>query len=94
MQNKETDYKTAQMEYNIAQASLKRANDMQRYEYINAPFSGVITKYNLDSGANVVAGGSTTSTMLFEISQIDKLRLRIDIPQSYIDRVKLNQITL
>lgn len=91
MQTKETDYQTAQIEYKIALASLKRANSMQNYEYIKAPFSGVITKYNLDSGANVVAGGSTTSTLLFEISQIDKLRLRIDIPQSYIDRVKLNQ---
>lgn len=91
MQNKETDYKTAQMQYKVAEANLKRANSMQNYEYIKAPFSGVITKYNLDAGANVVAGGSTTSTLLFEISQIDKLRLRIDIPQSYIDRVQLNQ---
>lgn len=91
MQTKETDYKTAEMEYRIAVANLNRANSMQNYEYIKAPFSGVVTKYNLDAGANVVAGGSTTSTLLFEISQIDKLRLRIDIPQSYIDRVKLNQ---
>lgn len=45
----------------------------------------------MDTGANVVAGGSSTSTLLFEISQIDRLRLRIDIPQSYIDRIKLNQ---
>lgn len=91
MQNKETDYKTAQMQYKVAQANLERANSMQNYEYIKAPFSVIITKYNLDTGANVVAGGSTTSTLLFEISQIDKLRLRIDIPQSYIDRVELNQ---
>ena len=91
MQTRETDYQTAQMEYKIALANLNRANSMQNYEYIKAPFSGVITKYNVDAGANVVAGGSTTSTLLFEISQIDKLRLRIDIPQSYIDRVKLNQ---
>lgn len=75
----------------VASANLKRAVEMQNYEYIKAPFDGVVTKYNLDTGANVVAGGSSTSTMLFEISQIVKLRLRIDIPQSYIDRVKLNQ---
>lgn len=91
MQSKETDYKTAQMQYKAAQANLERANSMQNYEYIKAPFSGIITKYNLDAGANVVAGGSTTSTLLFEISQIDKLRLRIDIAQSYIDRIVLNQ---
>ncbi len=91
MQTRETDYQTAEMEYKVALANLNRANSMQNYEYIKAPFSGIITKYNLDAGANVVAGGSTTSTLLFEISQIDKLRLRIDIPQSYIDRVKLNQ---
>lgn len=91
MQMKETDFKSAEAQYKVAKANLQRATEMQNYEYIKAPFDGVVTKYNLDTGANVVAGGSSTSTLLFEVSQIDKLRLRIDIPQSYIDRVKLNQ---
>ncbi len=91
MQMKETDFKSAEAQYKVAKANLQRATEMQNYEYIKAPFDGVVTKYNLDTGANIVAGGSSTSTMLFEVSQIDKLRSRIDIPQSYIDRIKLNQ---
>lgn len=95
---KENDFKVAQMEYKIAvqnleraKSLLKRATELQNYEYIKAPFDGVITKYNADIGANIVSGGSSTSDAMFEISQNNKLRLRIDVPQSYLDRIKQNQ---
>ena len=95
---KENDFKVAQMEYKIAvqnleraKSLLKRATELKNYEYIKAPFDGVITKYNADIGANIVSGGSSTSDAMFEISQNNKLRLRIDVPQSYLDRIKQNQ---
>lgn len=98
MQEKETNFKTAEYQYKIAaanlaksKADLQRAVEIQKYEYIKAPFSGIITKYFADEGANIVAGGSSTGMMLFEIAQTDKLRLRIEIPQSYLSGIKLNQ---
>lgn len=98
LSSKKNDFNVAQMEYKIAvqnveraKSLLKRATELKNYEYIKAPFDGVITKYNADIGANIVSGGSSTSDSLFEISQNDKLRLRIDVPQSYIDRIKQNQ---
>jgi len=97
LQTKEKDFNTAQMEYKIAKANvesakaqLKRAAELKNYEKITAPFDGIITNYNVDAGSNIVAGGSATSTVLFEISQIDKLRLRADIPQSYLSGIKEN----
>lgn len=95
IQEKENNYKTAEAEYKIAttrlnesEAKLKRIKEVQKYKYIRAPFDGIITKYNVDDGANIVAGGSSTSTRLFEIAEINKLRLRLDIPQSYANKIK------
>lgn len=95
LKSKEIDYNSAQMEYRIAKANvqtaqsqLRRASELKKYEEIAAPFDGIVTNYNVDAGSNIVAGGSSTSTVLFEISQVDKLRLRADIPQSYLNRIK------
>lgn len=84
------------MNYQAAKAEVKRAEAMKNriqalmdYKNVRAPFSGVISKYNVDVGANVVAGGSSTSTSLFEIQQIDKFRVSLNIPQNYIPYVKL-----
>jgi len=57
---------------------------LQKYKRVVAPFSGIISKYNVDAGANVVAGGSTTSTSLFEIQQIDKFRATVFVPQNFV----------
>ena len=58
---------------------------------MTSPFDGVISKYNIDAGANVVAGGSSTSTSLFEVQQIDKFRAAIFVPQSYVRFIKDGQ---
>ena len=93
---KYNEFKTSEMNYQAAKAEVKRAEAMKNrvqalmnYKNVNAPFSGVISKYNIDAGANVVAGGSSTSTSLFEIQQIDKFRVSLNIPQNYIPYVKL-----
>jgi len=93
---KYNEFKTAEMNYQAAKAEVKRAQAMKNriqalmdYKNVRAPFSGVISKYNVDVGANVVAGGSSTSTSLFEIQQIDKFRVSLNIPQNYIPYVKL-----
>lgn len=93
---KYNEFKTSEMNYLAAKAEVKRAEAMKNrvqalmnYKNVNAPFSGVISKYNIDAGANVVAGGSSTSTSLFEIQQIDKFRVSLNIPQNYIPYVKV-----
>ncbi len=93
---KYNEFKTSEMNYLAAKAEVKSANAMKNrimalmdYKNVRAPFSGVISKYNIDGGANVVAGGSSTSTSLFEIQQIDKFRVSLNIPQNYIPYVKL-----
>ena len=96
--SKYNDFKTSEMNYLGAQADvakaksdLNRLTSLQAYKRVVAPFSGVISKYNIDAGANVVAGGSTTSTGLFEIQQIDKFRATIFVPQNYVRFIHNNQ---
>ena len=95
---KYNDFKTSEMNYlgakadvNRAKQDLNRLTALQGYKRVTAPFSGVISKYNIDAGANVVAGGSTTSTSLFEIQQIDKFRATIFVPQNYVRYIHNNQ---
>lgn len=88
---KYNDFKTSEMNFLSAKADVEKAKadvhrltSLQQYKRVLAPFSGVISKYNIDAGANVVAGGSTTSTSLFEIQQIDKFRATVFVPQNYV----------
>ncbi len=61
-----------------AEANLKRLLELQGYEKVRAPFSGVITLRNIDVGSLISAG----NTVLFRIAQIEALRTFINVPQA------------
>ena len=87
----EINYLGAQADVDKAKQDLNRLTALQGYKRVVAPFDGVISKYNIDAGANVVSGGSSTSTSLFEIQQIDKFRATIFVPQNYVRFIKDGQ---
>jgi RND family efflux transporter MFP subunit len=64
-----------------AQANVQRLEEMQSFEKIYAPFSGVITARNVDVGQLINAGSGTTQ--LFRISAINVLRVYVNVPQIY-----------
>ena len=91
LDTKYNEFKTSEMNYLSAQADVDKAKQdlnrltaLQGYKRVVAPFDGVISKYNIDAGANVVSGGSSTSTSLFEIQQILRQKIsdnrRCDFP--------------
>jgi RND family efflux transporter MFP subunit len=61
-----------------AEANLARLNELQSYQTVRAPFAGVITLRNVDSGVLVNEG----NTLLFRIAQTDRLRTYVNVPQS------------
>ncbi len=63
-----------------AQANVQRLEELQSFEKIYAPFSGVITARNVDVGQLINSG---SSTQLFRISAIDVLRVYVNVPQIY-----------
>src|SRR5262249_30713113 len=62
-------------------ANVKRLEDMQAFQKITAPFDGVITARNTDTGALVDAGGQ--SRELFRLAAVGKLRVFVSVPQAY-----------
>jgi RND family efflux transporter MFP subunit len=75
-----------------AQANVRRLEELQSFERITAPFDGVITARNLDVGQLISAAGSTStagfgsvaaSKQIFDISDIRRLRVFVNVPQVY-----------
>jgi RND family efflux transporter MFP subunit len=72
-----------------SQANVKRLEELQAFEKIYAPFSGVISARNTDIGALIDLGSSGGSrTELFHIVQPDKLRVYVSVPQPYSQAAK------
>lgn len=61
-----------------AEANLDRLKQMKLYQAVRAPFAGVVTVRNVDTGALVNEG----NTLLFRIAQIDRLRVFVNVPQA------------
>ena len=70
-----------------AQANLARLNDVQSYQTVRAPFAGVITLRNVDTGVLVTEG----TTLLFRIAQTGRLRTYLNVPQADADSVRPGQ---
>ena len=73
-----------------SEANLSRLEKLRGYRLVTAPFDGVITMRNVDTGALVNAG----NTLLYRIAQSDRLRIYLNVPQSYSSAVKTGQIAI
>src|ERR1035438_6123056 len=71
------------------EANVRQLETLQSFEKIYAPFDGVITARNTDIG-NLIDSGSSggVKTDLFHIAQPGKLRVYVDVPESYAPSVK------
>lgn len=63
------------------QANLARLQQMQDFERVVAPFSGVITARNVDVGSLIQQGQNTTQKELFHLASTDRLRLFVPVPE-------------
>lgn len=70
-----------------AQANVERLTAMQGFARIVAPFSGTVTARDTDTGA-LINAGSSNGPALFEIADTHKLRLYVNVPQSYASSIK------
>ncbi len=73
-------YQARQADLRAAQANVQRLKDMQSFQKIVAPFSGIITARNVDVGALITAGSTQP---LFRLAQNDILRVYVNVPQTY-----------
>jgi RND family efflux transporter MFP subunit len=68
-------------------ANLDRLSELKNYQTVRAPFDGVITVRNVDTGALVSEG----ATLLFRVAQAGQLRTYVNLPQSEAAAVRPGQ---
>ena len=73
---------------NSSQANVERLEALAGYKKITVPFDGIVTARNTDVGALINAGGGSGPPM-FIISDIKKLRVYVNVPQTYVPMVKI-----
>jgi RND family efflux transporter MFP subunit len=79
-----------------AKANVDRLEVLADFKRLIAPFDGIVTTRNTDVGA-LINADSSAGLALFVISDTQKLRVNVSIPQNYVPAVKLNtkvQITV
>ncbi|MEI9890600.1 MAG: HlyD family efflux transporter periplasmic adaptor subunit, partial [Caulobacteraceae bacterium] len=52
------------------------------FKRIVAPFDGVVTTRSTDIGT-LISAGNASEAPLFTVSQVDKLRVYVNVPQTY-----------
>jgi RND family efflux transporter MFP subunit len=77
----------AQSNVGAAQANLERLKQLKTYQTVRAPFDGVVTVRNVDTGALVNEG----NTLLYRVAQTDSLRVYVNLPQTESENVRPGQ---
>ncbi|HEV8181902.1 MAG TPA: efflux RND transporter periplasmic adaptor subunit, partial [Candidatus Angelobacter sp.] len=65
-----------------AEANVRRLQQLESFKHVYSPISGVITRRNTDVGALITAGSSGTGKELFDVAQVDPLRVFVSVPQT------------
>jgi RND family efflux transporter MFP subunit len=72
-----------------AQANLQRLREMQSFEQIYAPFDGVVTAREVDTGQLISSGsGQGAGTELFHMQALQTLRVYTNVPQLFSQTMK------
>jgi RND family efflux transporter MFP subunit len=71
-----------------AQANVQRLKELQSFEKLYAPFDGVVTARNIDTGQLITEGSATE---LFHMQAIHTLRVYTNVPQLYTNNIKRGQ---
>ena len=75
------------------QANVERLEALASYKKITVPFDGIVTSRSTDVGALINAGQSSGPAM-FIVSDIRKLRVYVNVPQSYVPSVPIGSKAL
>jgi multidrug efflux system membrane fusion protein len=93
----ESGYKQSQANLAAADANVRRLEQLEGFKDVYAPFSGVLTRRNVDPGALINAGAGVGTGVagreLFDIAQVDPLRVYTSVPQAYAPYIKVGAKT-
>ena len=82
------DFENVEAKYLIAKAKYEATVNRDSLLSIRAPFSGLITKRNVELGTLVQSGVSNTNaTILFELMDMGIIRLILALPETEVDNI-------
>jgi len=76
------DVKATAAKQKVAEAEAARLRSLLDYRFIRAPFGGVVTKRNADTGHFVQPAGAGKSEPLFTVARLDTVRVAVDVPEA------------
>jgi len=82
-------YEQAKANLAAAEANVRRLEQLEGFKDVFAPFTGVLTRRNVDPGALINAGAQASGRELFDIARIDTLRVFTSVPQAYAPFIKV-----
>jgi RND family efflux transporter MFP subunit len=77
------DYAARRAVVASAQANVRRLEELEAFKHIYAPFSGVITRRNVDIGNLINAGNGGSAQELFFLAATDPIRAYVSVPEVY-----------
>jgi len=79
-------YKQAQANLAAADANVRRLEELEGFKNVYAPFTGILTRRNVDPGALINAG--SVGKEMFDVARVDPLRVYTSVPQAYSPSIK------
>jgi len=77
------DYAAKRAAVAAAQANVRRLEELESFKHVYAPFSGVITRRNVDLGNLINAGNGGSAQELFVLAATDPIRAYVSVPEVY-----------
>src|SRR6266849_1345256 len=77
------DYAARRAAVASAQANVRRLEELESFKRVYAPFSGVITRRNVDTGNLINAGNGGSAQELFVLAATDPIRAYVSVPEVY-----------
>jgi RND family efflux transporter MFP subunit len=91
LDERRSTYLQAQANLAAADANVHRLRDTEGFKRVVAPFSGVVTRRNVDVGDLIDPGNGGAARALFNMAQTDPLRVYVYVPQTYANAVHVGE---
>jgi HlyD family secretion protein len=78
----QADEAVVRAQHRVMQADLQYAQTMLDYATLRAPFDGVVTQRNINTGHFVQTGSGEQRQPLFVVTQADVVRVFLDVPET------------
>lgn len=82
------DYEAKAATVKSSEANVRRLEELESFKHVYAPFSGVITRRNIDIGTLINAGNGGSQQELFTLAQTDPIRVYVNVPEMYSPSVR------